>query len=421
MPAAMHFRDVRHDYESGALDQAAIDGAVRAILRGMFCFGLDTLPPRTPGVRIDDRAQRETPEHLMLAREIARRGMVLLKNEASALPIDAAVTSIVVLGRDADEENIGDDGSSDVTPTDVVTALEGLTARAGTSITVTHVAGTTLDAAAMATVAAADVAIVVTGLRHDDEGESDIGHGDRADLEVPADEVALIHAVAAANARTIVVLEGGAALLTRPWETDVEAIVFAFYPGSSGGDALADVLFGDAAPSGRLPFSIPVAESDLPPFDDVSTTVTYGYLHGYRHLEAMATAPAYPFGFGLSYTTFSTSNVRVSSGTVHAGDELTVTVTVTNDGDARAIDTVELYVAAIGSSVMRAPEDLRAFGQIDLAAHASGDVVLTLRADDLRYWDDATSAWVLEPIDYELRVSAYAGDPAALTTTIHGG
>jgi beta-glucosidase len=419
MPGASHFRDLRTDFESGALDQDTIDGAVRRILRGMFCFGLETGPTRTPGTQIDDRSQRETPAHLELAREVARRGLVLLRNESHALPIDAAVHSIVVLGRNATEDNIGDDGSSDVTPSNVVSALEGLTARAGSGVIVTRVAGTTLDAAATAMVSAADVAIVVTGLQNHDEGEGDIGAGDRHDLNVPDAEVALVHAVAAVNARTIVVLEGGAALITRPWENDVEAIVFAFYPGSSGGTAIADVLFGDFAPSGRLPFSIPVLESDLPTFDDVSATVTYDYLHGYRWLAHASTAPAYPFGFGLSYTTFSYANLRVSSASVHAGDTVDVTVTVTNDGETRAIDTVQLYVSARASSVLRAPEDLRAFGQIDLAAHASADVTLTLHVDDLRYWDVATSTWVLEPIDYALHVGAHAGDAAALTSTIH--
>ncbi len=417
MPSASHFRNLRAEYESGAIDRAAIDGRVREILRGMFCFGLDATP-RTPGMVIDDPSQRETPEHLALAREVARRGLVLLRNQSHALPIDASVHTIVVVGRNAVEENIGDDGSSDVTPSSVVTALEGLTSRAGSAIAVTHVAGTTLDAAASAMVSAADLVIVVTGLQAGDEGESDIGAGDRDSLDVPADEVALIHAVAAASARVVVILEGGAALITRPWESEVEAIVFAFYPGSRGGDAIADVLFGDFAPSGRLPFSMPVLESDLPAFDNVSREVTYDYLHGYRYLAHAAVAPAYAFGFGLSYTTFSYSNLRVSSATVHPGDTITATVTVTNDGSVSAIDTVQLYVATSGSSVMRAPEDLRAFGQIELAAHASGDVVLTLRTDDLRYWDVSSSAWVLEPIDYELRVGAHAGD-AQLAATIH--
>jgi beta-glucosidase len=418
MPSGQHFAHLASDLASGAIDRETIDERVREILRAQLCFGLDALPPRTPGVRIDDEAQRETPAHLALAREVARRGLVLLRDQSSALPL-TGVHSIVVLGRNADVANIGDHGSSDVTPSHVVTALAGITTRAGSAITVTHVPGTTLDAATTSMVASADVAIVVTGLQASDEGEAEIGAGDRTSLDVAADEVALIHAVAAANARTIVILEGGAALITSTWESEVGAIVFAFYPGSDGGDAIADVLFGDFAPSGRLPFSIPVHESDLPAFDDVSTTVTYGYLHGYRWLEQQSTAPSYPFGFGLSYTTFALSNVRTSSATAHAGDTITITATVTNTGNVEAIDTVQLYVAAVGSSVMRAPEDLRAFAQIDLMPHASGDVTLTLRIDDLRYWNTTTNAWTLEPLDYELRVAHFAGDPARLTTTLH--
>lgn len=418
MPLDSQFTHLRRDYDNGTIDQALVDARAREILRAMFCFGLDTGPARVRGTPIDEPTQRETPAHLALAREVARRGMVLLRNEGGALPIDAGVHTIVVLGRNATEENIGDDGSSDVSPSSVVTALEGLTTRAGSAVAVTQIPGATLDAAQTAMLAAADVVVVVTGLQSGDEGESDIGAGDRDSLDIPSAEVALIHAAAAASARVIVVLEGGAALITRPWEDEVEAIVFAFYPGSSGGDALADVLFGDFAPSGRLPFSIPAQESDLPAFDDVSTTVTYDFLHGYRYLAANGTAPAYPFGFGLSYTTFSYTNLRVSASTIHPGESITATVTVTNDGDVEAIDTVQLYVSAIGSSVQRAPEDLRAFGQITLAPHASGDVVLTLNGDDLRYWDETSSSWQLEPIDYALHVAHHAGDPTALTTTI---
>ena len=165
---------------------------------------------------------------------------------------------------------------------------------------------------------------------------------------------------------------------------------------------------------------MPVLESDLPTFDDVSDTVDYGYFHGYRHLAHEGTTPAYPFGFGLSYTTFALSAPRVSATEVHAGETVDVTVTVTNEGDVRAIETVELYASAVGSSVERAPEDLRAFAQIELDPHASGDVTLEVRADDLRIWDVGTSAWVLEPIDYALHIGEHAGDPGALTVTIHG-
>jgi beta-glucosidase len=420
MPVAVRFRNLHDAVVNGTIDEHELDQRVREILRVELCFDLASVP-RTPGTAIDDPTQRETPEHLALAREVARRGIVLLRNEtpsgaaAPALPLDGAVHTIALLGRNADVPNIGDHGSSDVTPSHVVTALEGLSARSG--VTVHAIAGTTLDAAAMATLTASDVAVIVTGMQASDEGEAEIGAGDRDSLALPPGELALIHAVAAAHPRVVVVLEGGAAILTSSWESEVEAILFAFYPGEEGGHALADVLFGDVAPSGRLPFSIPAAESDLPPFDNTSATVHYEYLAGYRWLEAMHTAPSYPFGFGLSYTTFSYANLRSAAATIHPGDEVTLTVAVTNEGAVAATDVVQLYAAAVGSSVMRAPEDLRAFQAVALMPHETRDVTLTLRADDLRYWDEASSAWVLEPIDYELRVGAHAGD-ARLTTTL---
>ncbi len=418
MPVLARFRRLAAAIESGEMDEHELDVAVRRILRAQLCFGLDAAPPRPRGTVIDDPTQRETPAHLALAQEVARRGIVLLRNEGGALPIDStSVGSIVVLGRNADEENIGDRGSSRVSPTDVVTALEGLTTRGGATTTVTHVPGTTLDAAAEAQVRAADVAIVVTGLTHEDEGESDIAAGDRASLEVPAAEVALIHALAAIHDRVVVVLEGGAALLTSDFEEEVEAILFAFYPGLEGGDAIAEIVFGDFAPSGRLPFSVPVRESDLPPFDNVSDTVTYGFFHGYRHLANEAIAPAYPFGFGLSYTTFAYSNLVVSADALTEAGSLDVTVTVTNEGTRRAIETVQLYVAAMGSRVERAPEDLRGFAQVELEGGASADVTIPLRAEDLAFWDEADASWEVEAIDYELRVSASAGD-ARLTHVV---
>lgn len=419
MPALSHFRPLLAAVSSGELDEHELDVSVRRILRAQLCFGLDELPPRVRGTIIDDPTQRETPAHLALAEEVARRGIVLLRNEGDALPIDAGATgSIVVLGRNADEENIGDRGSSGVESTEVITAIEGLTTRAGSSTTVTHIPGTTLDAAAEATIRAADVVIIVTGLDKDDEGEGDIAAGDRESLELPAEDLALVHAVAALHDRVVVVLEGGGPLLTRGWEAEVESILFAFYPGSRGGQAIAEIVFGDFAPSGRLPFSVPVAESDLPPFDNVSTTVTYGFFHGYRHLAHEGTAAAYPFGFGLSYTTFAYSNLVVSTDTLAPDGSLTATVTVTNEGTRTAIETVQLYVAAMGSRVERAPEDLRGFAQVELAGGASADVTITLSAADLAFWDEAASAFEVEAIDYELRVGASSGDPR-LTSMVH--
>jgi beta-glucosidase len=419
MPMAAEFARLARDVANGDLDERDIDRSVRRILRAELCFGLDEAGPP-----VDDPSMRETPAHLSLAREVATRGIVLLRNEPAdgaapadppVLPLPGSTSSIAILGRAADVENIGDTGSSAVIPSEVVTALEGITERAGSGVTVTHVPGTSLTAASEAIVRAADAVVIVTGLVAGEEGENIplSGVGDRESLDVPADDVALIRAVAAIHPRVIVILEGSSAFVTATWDEDVEALLHAFYPGSEGGRAIADILFGDAAPSGRLPFSMPVAEADLPPFDNVSDTVTYGYFHGYRHLAREGVAPRYAFGHGLSYTTFAYSGLALSATTVAPDGMLEATVTVTNTGSVRATETVQLYVHAEGSGVPRADHDLRAFAQVELDPSESADVTLPLRAADLAYFDTATRSFVVEPISYEVRVGASSTDVRA--------
>ena len=415
MPTGLHFRNLPSAVATGRLAERALDDAARRVLRAQLCHGLDQRT-RTPDVP----AERLTATHRALAREVARRGIVLLRNEAvrgaSALPFGAEVRSVVIAGRNADVDNLGDRGSSRVLPGEVTTALEGLRGRSG--VTVTHVQGVTLDAAAQAAVRAADAVVAVTGLDADDEGEGEIGAGDREGLALRDDEVSLVRALGALNDRVVVVLEGGAAVTTSPWRGAVAGVVFAFYPGAEGGSALAEVLFGDEAPSGRLPFSIPERESDLVGFDNTSAQVSYGYLHGYRHLAAMRTAPAHAFGAGLTYTTFAWRDVAVGRSPVRAGETVDVSVTVANTGRVRARETVQFYVAAVGSSVMRAPRDLRAFAQVELAPGEERRVVATLRVDDLAYWDDGRRGWVLEPGTYEVIAARDAGD-AGLRAIVH--
>lgn len=417
MPSDANFRGLGRAVAGGELTEAELDESVRRILRAQLCFGLDARPRV-----LDDPTMRETPEHLALAREVATRGIVLLENDVPAgateplLPLDrASLGELVVLGRNADRENIGDTGSSGVRPTDVVTALEGITA-AAPGVTVTHLSGATLDAAGQARVRAADAVIIVTGLTSDDEGEADISAGDRDDLAVPAEEVALIRAASALNDRVIVVLEGGAAFTVSDWVDEAQGLLMAFYPGSEGGHAIADVLFGDEDASGRLPFSVPVSEADLPAFDNTSDTVTYGYFHGYRHLQNEGMAPQYPFGFGLSYASFALANLIVTPGPIARDGTVSASVDVTNTSAVRGRQTVQLYVGAIGSRVTRAPRELRAFAQIELAPGATETVTMRFLAADLAFWDEAAGAFELEALEYAVGVGTSVEDlPAAGT------
>jgi beta-glucosidase len=417
MPISVQFRGLLPALNRGELEEREVDAAVRRVLRAVMCFGLDSLPPRGHDERIDEPSQRETTEHLALAREVATRGIVLLRNEPVAatplipLEADALMTpgAVVLLGRNAEAESIGDAGSSAVEPSDVITAREGLEARLGAS-SVVSLAGDTLDAAASAAVTAASVVVIVTGLSTEDEGEGDFAGGDREELTLRATEIALIRAAVALNPRVVVVLEGGAAITSSDWDDEVPALLFAFYPGSQGGHAIADILLGDHPPTGRLPFSVPVAEADLPPFDNVSATVEYGYLHGYRHLAAGPTPAHYPFGFGLSTTTFAIASPTGLSTTYAEGDTIDVEVEVTNSGARAGTETVQLYVSALGSAVERAPLDLRAFDQVTLAPGATGTATLRVPLRDLAYWDAASGTWILEAVEYEVHIGTSAAD-----------
>ncbi|MCB9622359.1 MAG: glycoside hydrolase family 3 C-terminal domain-containing protein [Sandaracinus sp.] len=397
MPAPANFRRLGAALTAGELDERELDASVRRVLRAQLCFGLDERERPS-----DDASARETPEHLALAREVAERGVVLLRNEG-ALPIVRAETArVAVLGRVLDRENVGDTGSSDVRATEIVTALEGLRELAG-DVVIDVVA--TLDAEGEATVRAADAVIVFTGLTSDDEGEASIGAGDRESLTLAEDEVARIREVAAWNGRTIVVLEGGAAIVVRDFVDEIEGLLFAFYPGAEGGHALARVLFGDVSPSGRLPFSIPRDEADLPPFDNVSTTVEYGYFHGYRHLADEGTEAEFSFGFGLGYGDVTWDAPSISASEVSTDATVEVRVTLRNAGSIALREVVQVYVT--GPDATRG-SSLRGFSSVEVPASSETTAVVSLDVSRFAIWED--DAWVVTPGRYVLRVARHAAD-----------
>jgi beta-glucosidase len=400
MPTPIFYGDrLAQAVAAGDVSEATIDAAVRRILRAQLCFRLDSDPP------VPDPTAIQTAAHADLALEVAQKSLVLLRNQGGALPLDRArLGSIVVVGALAATANIGDTGSSNVGPAHIVTPLDGIRAAAG-SVGVTHVSATPFSVDDQTAIAAADAAIVVVGLTAADEGESVVGAGDRPNLALPGAQDALVAAVAALNPRTIVVLEGGSAL-TLPWVDDVAAILLAWYPGQEGGRAIADALFGDVVPSGKLPISFARSEADLPEFLNApdQLAVTYGYWHGYRHLDRDGTAPLFPFGFGLSYTTFRYANLTLSAGTVSPAGQLRATVDVTNTGSVAGDEIAELYVGYEGSRVVRAVNDLKAFARVHLEPGETRTIVFDLHAADLAFWDVAAGAWEVEPIAYLVRV-----------------
>jgi beta-glucosidase len=216
--------------------------------------------------------------------------------------------------------------------------------------------------------------------------------------------------VASHNPRTIVLLEGSGAIVMENWVDKVQGVMEVWYPGLEGGNAIANVLFGDVNPSGKLPVTFPESESQLPPFINDQNDVTYSYLHGYRYVDSMSEQPRFPFGFGLSYTTFSLSNLTLSATSMSATGSLTANVSATNSGALAGDDVVELYVGYPGSAVMRSPHDLKGFSRVHLAAGQTATVTMPLAAQDLTYYDTITNTWKVESLSYSVLVGSSSRD-----------
>jgi beta-glucosidase len=367
----------------------------------------------------------DAEEHHALAREIAGRAIVLLKNEGGILPLSAQGTgSIAVLGEFARTPRYQGGGSSLITPTRLDDALTAITAAAEAEVSFApgYLTGDTaaqegiaasgeaaedrdLLAEAVALARASDVALVFVGSTHETEG------ADAGGIDLSEAHLALVEQVAAVNPRTLVILSNGAVLRTAPWDAQVPAIVEGWLLGQAGGGAVADVLFGTVNPSGRLAETIPLKLQDHPSYLDFPGEhghVRYGeglYV-GYRGFDAREQEVSYPFGFGLSYTTFEYG--RATAAASAAGIE--VRVPVRNTGDRDGTEVVQLYLSLPGSQVSRAPRELKAFASVPLAAGQTTDVTLTVDRGDLAYWDTRLNRWVVEGGAYHCAVGASSRD-----------
>ncbi len=265
---------------------------------------------------------------------------------------------------------------------------------------------------AVDTATAADVAIVIVGL--DPEWESE-GY-DRKNMDLPKDgsQDRLVEAVLKANPNTIVVVQSGSPV-TMPWADDVPTIVQAWYQGQEAGNALADVLFGKVNPSGKLPTSFPRRLEDNPTFhnwpgEDQKVIYGEGLFIGYRHYDRVSVAPLFPFGHGLSYTTFTYGDVKLDSTTLTADGSITVTVPVTNSGEVDGAEVVQAYVHDIKSRLPRPKKELVGFEKVFLKAGETKDVSLKLNKHSVGYYDTKALAWIAEEGDFEVLVGASSAD-----------
>lgn len=431
---------------AGTVDMALVDEAVLRLLYRKVHFGVldrwsatqDWMPWLT-----------KSEETQALARQVADEGIVLLKNGPTAaladdaLPLDAGSTAAVaVVGKFANSENMGDKGSSDAKVVDtslVITPWEGLSARLGaTNTSRTSCAGAAKCALAFETVAgneaaiqATDVVFVVGAYFYADLARSPAGEEgewkDRVSMALPQRDLDNIAAAVALKAakpslKVVVVVKAGGAVVM-PWIGGVDAVLMAWYAGMKEGDALAGIVFGDVVPSGKVVQSFPVAEADLPVFDNANTgDVQYGYYHGYRWLDRQQVAPRFPFGFGLSYTTFAYSNLQVLTPTVSEAGTVTVSVDVTNTGPRTGTEVVQAYVGfantAVSDTWRRPVKELKAFARAEgIAPDETRTVTLQVKASDLGYWSAGAHRMTVEKMAYQLHVgpSSDLSDPNTLT------
>ncbi|HEY3756389.1 MAG TPA: glycoside hydrolase family 3 C-terminal domain-containing protein [Opitutaceae bacterium] len=427
MPFEMHSaRTVGAAVESGKLPMARIEDAVLRVLRQQVRFAQGRNPADYP------REVIGCAEHRRLAREVAAKSVVLLRNEGGVLPL-AAPRRIALIGRLAAQPNTGDGGSSNTQPAYVVTPLQGMRAALGEAA-VAHDDGTDpVRAAKLAE--GAEVAVVVVGYTHADEGEfippdmipmfapsfpppdaseqeiaDKIIHGtdgqeggfspggDRAALTLHPDDERLILAVAKANRRTVVVMMVGSAVITETWREKVAGLLVLWYPGMEGGHALADILLGKVNPGGRLPCTFPRRMEDLPAFDREAAKFTYDLWHGYRKLARDGTTAAFPFGFGRSYTSFEHGAPKLEHSVVPAGGRVRISIGVTNRGERAGDEVVQLYVAYPNSKVERAARELKAFARVTLDPGETREVALEFGVADLGYYQ---GGWRVERGEYE--------------------
>ena len=423
------------DSTTSGVTTTQLQTAATRILAQKYRFNADTGKGLKTGTATFSGGSITNP-NTTLAQEAAVKSMVLLKSDASALPIASSVTKIAVIGakldyaqsgttgpginNKADDVNagtidfangvrIGDVGSSRVNfdSAKAVSPCAGIKAAAG-SATVTC-SNSAADAAGK------DVVVVVVGLTPYDEGEEYNGSGDRSTFALDGKPNAagnntgvqnklVTDVVAAAGGKPVIVVMEGGSVIDMPWLSSVQAVVMAWYPGMAGGTALGQLLFGKANFSGKLPISWPNALGDLPTFSAGSgASTTMDYYLGYRYYDNAGKTPKYAFGYGMSYTKFAYSNLVVPCGTVTKGGIVNVSVDVTNSGSVAGDEIVLLFTSYPSATKRRSAKELKGFARVTLAAGEKKTVTIPVRVADLKYWDqtkDGTtkdgSGWLID-------------------------
>jgi beta-glucosidase len=398
--------------KDGELSQATIDEAVRRILRIKFRLGLFD-KPYTDETR--ERTMLLSPEHRAAAREIAGRSMVLLKNEKETLPLNKSIRSIALIGPLADsQQDIIGSWNGDGHKEDAVTLLAGLRAKAAQGTKITYAKGCEVNsdstegfAEAVQAARDADVAILAVGESAEMSGEA----SSRASLDVPGRQLDLIKAVQATGKPVVVVLMNGRPLTLGWLAENASAILETWFAGTEGGNAIADVLFGDVNPGGKLPVTFPRAVGQEPLYYNQMNTgrpPDANNKYSSKYLDVPWT-PLYPFGYGLSYTQFRLSNLQLSARQIRADGRLTVSLDLENNGKRAGDEVVQLYIRDVASSVTRPIKELKGFERVSLRAGEKRRVSFTLAPEQLGFYN-REMRFVVEPGTFNVMVGTSSAE-----------
>lgn len=404
MPTGEHMNvpKLKAALADGSITQTAVDDSVHRILRTIIRVGLLDGPMHPDPSKVNSSA------HQQLALEVAEKGIVLLKNRRNLLPLDRTrIKSIAVIGGDATNMQFDALGSPEVRPLHTVEFLDGIKARAN-PVTIYYASSS--YAAAIAAAKKSDIAIVCVSTERM-EGE---GH-DRPSMDLPDQQSDLIRAVAAINKKTIVVLNNGTPVTMTNWLNRVPAVIETWFPGQEGGTALAAILFGDVNPSGKLPDTLAANRddySDAGNFPGKNLEVHYaeGIYVGYRHFDKAGIKPLFPFGYGLSYTTFDYKRLQLSNANLSPDGSVIASVDIINTGKRAGEEVAELYIHALHPKIDRPVCELKGFAKVALAPGETKTVDFTITPRDLAYFDVPGHQWKADVGKYEIEVGASSRD-----------
>ena len=402
-PSKYKMSSLEKAYQEGKFSDETLDDLVRRNLRAMMRTGLFDSPDKLP------QGARNTIEHQELARRVAEEGIVLLKNNENLLPLDIdGIKKIAIYGKHMKKKfgRLLSGGSSAVSPPHEMTPLEGLTKKVRGKIQL-------VDSDKL-TQAMTSTAIVFVGLDHSRGGDSE--SSDRESLHLKKNQVNLIKQVASEFEKTIVCIIAGSPIAMNEWIDDVEAVLMCWYGGMEAGHAIANILFGDANPSGKLPLTFPTRLEDSPAHStgnarnypgDEEKKIYYdeGIFVGYRWFDKKGIEPLFPFGFGLSYTDFDFGLVQLERETIHGlEDTLRVEVDVTNIGERAGSEILQIYAQDLESTIERPPKELVGFEKVWLEPKEKKTVSIVVKADDLSFYDTTMHNWKIEQGEFRLLV-----------------